>query len=242
MRTPLHERGGGMASQFWRDEAYLRQEFSRIGTASLRGDRLENAGRLDSLLATELSCTDDLRTAHTNIAASAALLPITPEMAWAVPQLLKRIQLISPGVVSTSGALRSLIRMPQWDEEFAKAFADSGFLSCSRVLERARWKYDIKEMIAMHHAGSAWQVLEHGRTLLTQHYTKQPLDWSCAHAELHTLVSWFPELRTLQLLDQLYERLYVLHMKSVLVVQCWLDWRAGLADPTPQLSQTLRQA
>ncbi len=188
---------------FWRGEAYLRQEFSRMGAATLRGEGLDGASRLAALLARELPRPEE-QTARTNIAASAALLPIAPEMAWAVPQLLKRIQLVSPGIASTSGVLRSLIRMPEWDEQFAKAFADSGFLSCDRAIERVRWKYDITEMMANRHDGSAWQVLEHCRALLAQHRTKQPLDWEAVLIELRTLISWFPELRTIQLLEQLY--------------------------------------
>jgi hypothetical protein len=231
-----------MVSQFWRDAAYLRQEFSRMGMAALHGERLDGASRLEALLARELRRPGDLRTARTNIAASAAILPITPEMAWAVPQLLKRIQLVSPGILSTSGVLRSLIRMPEWDEQFAKAFADSGFLSCDLAIERVRWKYDIREMMSKQHGGSAWQVLEHCRVLLTQHHMKQPLDWDAVLIELQTLISWFPELRTIQLLEQLYARLYALHMKSVLAVQCWLDWRAGMAGAIPDSSQGARHA
>jgi hypothetical protein len=47
--------------------------------------------------------------------------------------------------------------------------------------------------------------------------------------------SWFPELRTIQLLEQLYARLYELHLKSLEVVQCWLDWRADMADTAPEI-------
>ena len=224
--------------RFWRDEAYLRQEFSRMGTAALRGEGLDGASRLEALLARDLPRPEELRTARTNIAASAALLPIAPEMAWAVPQLLKRIGLVSPGVLSTSGVLRSLIQMPEWDEQFARAFADSDFLSCDRAIERVRWKYDISEMMSKQHDGSAWQVLEHCRVLLMQHRTKQPVDWEAVLIELRTLNSWFPELRTIQLLEQLYARLHVLHMKSVLVVQYWLDWRAGMADAPDSSAST----
>ena len=71
--------------RFWRDEAYLRQEFSRMGTAALRGEGLDGASRLEVLLARELPRPEELRTVRANIAASAALLPIAPEMAWAVP-------------------------------------------------------------------------------------------------------------------------------------------------------------
>jgi hypothetical protein len=234
MAISLHERGDSMVLQFCRDQSYLRQEFSRIGRTALRGERLDGASRLEALLARECPRPEELRTARTNIAASTAILPITPEMAWTVPQLLKRIGLVSPGILSTSGVLRSLIRMPERDEQFAKAFADSGFLSCDRAIEQARWKYDIREMMAKQHDGSAWQVLEHCSVLLTQHRLKQPLDWDAVLVELQTLISWFPELRTIQLLEQLYARLSALHMKSVLVVQCWLDWRAGMADANPE--------
>lgn len=240
MSIPLPEPGDSMVSQLCRNEAYLRQEFSRIGAAALRGERLDGASRLEALLARELPRPEELRAARTKIAAAAACLPITPEMAWAVPQLLKRIQLVAPGIASTTGVLRSLIGMPQWDEQFAKAFADSGFLSCDRAVERVRWKYDIGEMMAkQHEGGSAWQVLEHCRMLLAQHHTKQPLDWDAVLIELQTLISWFPELRTIGLLEQLYARLYVLHMKSVLVVQWWLAWRAGMADAIPEPQTTI---
>ena len=231
MSISLYESGDSMSLRFLRDEAWLRQEFSRIGTAVLRGDGLEGASRLEALLARESARPEELRTVRTNIATSAALLPITPEMAWTVPQLLKRVQLVSPGIVSTSGALRSLIRMPERDEQFAQAFADSGFLTCDRAIERVRWKYDILEMMAKQHDGSAWEVLEHCRALLTH-----PLDWDAVLIELQTLTSWFPELRTLQLLEQLYARLYMLRMKSVLAVQCWLDWRASMGDAIPHSS------
>src|SRR5512133_3458248 len=117
MTNSLHESGGSMVPQFWVNRVCLRQEFSRMGTAALRGERLDGANRLEALLARELPHPEDLRTARTKIAASAAHLPITPEMAWALPQLLKRVQLVSPGVLSTSAALRSLIRMPQCDEQ-----------------------------------------------------------------------------------------------------------------------------
>ena len=218
------------------DRVCLRQEFSRIGTAALRGERVDGASRFEALLAREHPHPEDLRTARTNIAASAAHLPITPEMAWALPQLLKRVQLVAPGILSTSAVLRSLIRMPECDEHFAKAFADSGFLSCDRAIERVRWKYEIGEMMAKQDDGSAWEVLEHCRVLLTQHRTKHPVDWEAVLIELQTLISWFPELRTIQLLEHLYARLYELHVKSVLVVQRWLDWRAGMADAIPEVS------
>ena len=242
MVVSMHEAAESMVSQFYRGEAYLRQEFSRIGTPGLGGEPLAGTSRLEALLARQAPRLEELQSARTTIAASAAHLPITPEMAWALPQLLKRIQLVSPGVLSTSAVLRSLIRMPQWDEQFAKAFADSGFLSCDRAIEQTRWKYDIREMMAKQHGGSAWEVLEHCRVLLAHHRTKQPVDWEAVLLELQTLISWFPELHTIQLLEQLYTRLHVLHVKSVLVVQCWLDWRAGLADAIPEPSQGVRHA
>jgi hypothetical protein len=230
MSSSLRESDEGVAWQFCRNEAYLRQEFARIGTAAVHRDPPAGTNRLEALLAKELPCADSLPAARTSIAAAAAHLPVTPDMAWALPQLLKRIQLVSPGVLSTSAVLRSLIRTPQWDGPFAKAFADSGFLSCDRAIGQVRWKYDAREMMGKQHGGAAWEVLEHCRVLLAQHRTRQPVDWETVLVELQTLASWFPELRTLQLLEQLYARLHVLHMKSLLVVQCWLDWRAGLAD------------
>jgi hypothetical protein len=98
-----------------------------------------------------------------------------------------------------------------------------------------RWKYEIGEMMAKLHDGSAWEVLEHCRVVLTQQRTKQPVDWEAVLIELQTLSSWFPELRTIQLLEQLYARLYELHLKSLEVVQCWLDWRADMADTAPEI-------
>lgn len=231
MSLKMHEPGGGMVSQLWRGEAYLRQEFSRIGIAAMQFEGLEAPSRLETLLARERPHPEALQAAREKVAASAAILPITPQMAWAVPQLLKRAQLASPGVVSTTGVLRSLIRMPERDEQFAQAFADSGFLACDRTMERASWKYDIGEMKANQSCG-AWQVLEHCRAILAHHRTKQPVDWDGVLTDLRTLMSWFPELRTLGLLEQLYGRLSVLHMKSILVAQQWLEWRAE-ADATP---------
>lgn len=231
-----------MVSRFCLNEACLRQEFSRIQTPAPGSERVDGGNRLEALLARERLRPETLRAARTEIAAAAAHMPITPEMAWTLPQLLKRLQLVSPGILSTSAALRSLIRMPAWDEQFAKAFAESGFLSCDRVIGQVRWKYDISEMAAKQHGGSAWEVLEHCRDLLARHRTKQPVDWESTLAELRTLASWFPELRTIQLLEQLYARLYVLHTQSVLVVRCWLDWRAGMADADPDSGEGARLA
>lgn len=229
MDISLHASADSLASQVWQDQAYLRQEFSRMKSVAMRG--LDATSRFEERLARECPRPEDLQTARTNIAASAAHLPITPEMAaWSLPQLLKRVQLVSPGILSTSGVLRSLIRMPQCDEQFANAFLDSGFLSCDRTIGRVRWKYEFAELKAKQHDGSVWEVLDHCKVLLTQHRTKQPVDWETVLIELKTLRAWFPELRTIQLLEQLYARLYVLHMKSVLAVQAWLDWRSDMAD------------
>jgi hypothetical protein len=230
MSTSLHASGHGKVSRFWRDEAHLRREVSRMAAAAASGELQGGANRLEALLAGDLTRS---KTARADIAASAALLPIAPEMVWALPQLLKRIQLVAPGTLSTSGALRALIRMPERDAQFANAFTDSGFLSCHQAIERVHWKYDIGAMVAKQIGGSAWHLLEHCRDLLTQHRTRQPFDLDAVLIELQTLRSWFPELRTIQLLEQLYARLHVLHVKSVLTVQCWLEWRAGVADAIP---------
>ena len=224
------------------NEDCLRQAFSRIGTSPACCESPEGPNRLEALLAREWAYCGDLQAAQANVAASAALLPITPEMAWAIPQLLKRVALVAPGIVSTSGVLRSLVRKPEWDSPFAKAFEESGFLSCDTVLARVRWKYDIGEMMAKAQRESAWPVREHCRTLLSQHNLKQPFDWYVALSELQTLASWFPEMETLRLLRELYTRLYVLHMQSVQTVQCWLHWRAGPADGTPDSSQGVHHA
>jgi hypothetical protein len=122
--------------------------------------------------------------------------------------------------------LRCLIRTPNHDQKFAKAFKDSGFLSCDEVLALVRWKYDLGEMLAEQAGGSVLQVLEHCESVISQDRSKQPLNWHAMLDELQRLRSWFPELRTLRLLEQLYLRLYVLHLKSVLVARYWLDWRA----------------
>lgn len=231
-----------MTAQFCRSEAWLRQEFSRIATAATRGERMEGANRLEALLARERPRPEELHAARIKVAACAAHLPISPEMSWALPQLFKRIQLVSPGILSTSAGLRSLIQMPEHDERFAKAFAESGFLSCDSTIAQVRWKYDIKDMIAKQQGTPPWEVLEHCRTLLAQHRTKQPVDWEGALAELHTLCSWFPELRTVQLLERLYTRLHLLHTKSVLVVHAWLHWRAGTAGAVPDFGLGVHDA
>jgi hypothetical protein len=210
MLSSLHESGDGMITQF------------RVLATNLH-EGPDGVSQAKAAPASGALTPEELRTARTNIAVATVHLPITTEMAWTVPQLLKRIQLVSPGILSTSGVLRSLIRMPELDERFAKAFADSGFLSCDQAIGRARWKYDITEMRAKQSEGSEAEVLNHCSSVLSRHRMKVPLDWDAVLTELQMLNSWFPELRTIQLLQQLYARLHVLHMKSVLVAQCLLD-------------------
>jgi hypothetical protein len=226
MPSPLQEAGDGMLTQFHGD-------FPQLASSSLRYASLEGASPAEADPAGELLTPEQLRLARMNIAGATAHLPITVEMAWTVPQLLKRIQLVLPGTASTSGALRALIRNPQLDEEFTKAFAESGFLSCDHAMKRVRWKYDIKEMMAKQSAGSDSEVLKHCGAILWRHRMRQPLDWDTVLGELRMLMSWFPELRTLQLLEQLYARLHALHMKSVFVARCWLAWRADVEAATP---------
>lgn len=173
---------------------------------------------------------DALRAARRELAASTALLPVTVEMAWAVPQLLKRARVISPDIASTSGVLRALIRLPECDERFAKALADSRFLVCDQVIARVRWKYDLAEMAAMHRSGADADVPAHCRTVLAEHRLNQPFDWPAVLRELRKLHSWFPELRTLGLLEQLYTRLHELHLQEVHVAQRWLDASARPGD------------
>jgi hypothetical protein len=157
------------------------------------------------------------------LAAGTALLPVTPEMAWTVPQLLKRVQLVVPDIRSTTGVLRAVIRMPERDEDFVKAFTDSGFLSCDQAIARVRWKYDLGEMTAKYLGASGSPVLAHCRTLLARHRANEPFDWDAVLAGLRELNSWFPELRTIELLERLYTRLHALHVESVHVAQCWMD-------------------
>ena len=158
-----------------------------------------------------------------NASSQPCILPITPEMAWTVPQLLKRLQLVAPGVRSTTGALRALIAMPQCDAQFEKAFADSGFLSCDEVIGRVRWHYDLDEMSARYRGASAQQVLDHCRSLVARHDAGQPFDWEAVLGGLRALHAAFPELRTIEQLAQLYARLYALELASVHVAQRWLD-------------------
>jgi hypothetical protein len=220
-------------TQFHGDEAFSPRHFSQLETTRLDGEGLEQVSQPERKTPVALT-PEELRVVRTNIAAATARLPVTAEMAWTLPQLLKRLQLVAPGVQSTSGALRALIRMPQLDEQFAKAFADSGFLSCDQAIGRARWKYELSEMMAKQCEGSGSEILAHCDDVLSRQTTKQPLDWDTVLAELRTLAAWFPELRTIQLLQQLYARLHALHVKSVLVAKCWVDWRAGGSGGTPQ--------
>jgi hypothetical protein len=216
-------------SQIQRDEPYLRHQFSQLAQEALRAGAPRGPDRLEALLAAKAGRPEETQADRTSVAVAAATLPIAPEMAWAVPQLLKRVQLVAPGALSTNGALRALLRMPQHDEAFANAFTDSGFLSSGVALEHMRWKHDLGLMKGKHHDGSAWQVLEHARALLTQERTRQPVDWDAALGELRTLLSWFPQLRTVELLEQLYARLNGLHTQSILAVRSWLEWRADMA-------------
>lgn len=227
MHFSLHEPRDGMVTQFPGDEAHLRRDFSQHGATNLHDERLEDASPPEPALAYDILTPEELHIARKNIAAATAHLPITTEMARTVPQLLKRIQLVAPAAQSTSGVLRALIRRPELDEKFADAFAESGFLSCDQVIGRAGWKYDFTEMMAKQSAGSGLEVLAHCGVILSRHRMKQPIDWDAVLVDLKTLHSWFPELRTIQLLQQLYARLHALHIKSVLVAQCWLDWRSG---------------
>lgn len=185
------------------------------------------AGDTEATPRAEPGTPEELRTARRNLAAATAHLPVTMEMAWTVPQLLKRVQLVAPGTLSTSAVLRCLIRRPELDEPFARAFVESGFLSCDEVIARARWKYELAAMLARHEEGRDVEVLEQCRTVLRLHRIKQPLDWDAVLAELQALRAWFPELRTLQLLEQLYARLRALHLKSVRIAQRWLAHHAG---------------
>jgi len=173
---------------------------------------------------------EELRVVRINIAAATAALPITPEMAWAVPQLLKRIRIASPDVVSTNGVLRSLVRAPALDEPFSKALAASGFLSCDEAIARSRWKFDLEGMLEKERSESAALVLEHCRNVLARRHTGRPVDWEAVLDNLGTLRSWFPELRTIEQLEQRYTSLHALHEKALLVAQRWVELRAGPAD------------
>jgi CheY-like chemotaxis protein len=164
-----------------------------------------------------------LQVVRTNITAATAILPVTPEMAWAVPRLLKRIHPVSPEVTSTSGVLRALVRMPALDEQFTTALAESGFLSCDEAIAQSRWRYELDGMLDKERSGSAAQVFAHCQEVLRRHHTNTPVDWPCVLAQLRTLRFWFPELRTIELLEQLYTRLHALHTKAVAVAQLWLD-------------------
>jgi hypothetical protein len=144
-------------------------------------------------------------------------------MAWTVPQLIKRVQPLSPGVRSTTGALRALIRLPHRDAEFTRAFTESGFLSCDEVIGRVRWRYDAGEMAARYRSASGAQVVEHCHALLSPRHGGPAFDWDAVLADLRTLAEWFPELHTIQLLEQLYTRLHSLHIRSVHAARCCLQ-------------------
>jgi hypothetical protein len=155
-------------------------------------------------------------------------------MAWTVPQLLKRVQLIEPGVRSTTGALRALISLPRRDAEFGKAFAESGFLSCDEAIARVRWRHDVAEMQAKLRSASGAQALAHCQALLARDGLKQPLDWDAVLADLATLAAWFPELHTVRQLEQLYTRLHSLHIQAVRVARCCLDGGAARHAASPR--------
>ena len=222
MSSSLHE-------PFQGGNAQVRRDLSQLVTTNLHEEGLATACDDETVPDYGFLTPVELRTARTNIAAATAHLPVTAEMAWAVPQLLKRVQMVAPGAQSTSAVLRALIRKPELDEQFAKAFTDSGFLSCDQVIGRASWKYDLSEMMAKQAEGAGLEVLAHCGVMLTRHRLKQPLDWDAVLVDLRTLAAWFPELRTIELLLHLCMRLHALHVKSVLVAQCWLDWRSGRA-------------
>jgi hypothetical protein len=127
--------------------------------------------------ARNVSTREEPYAARPSVAASRAQLPVTSAMAWAVPQLLKRIHLFAPDVRSTNGVLRAVIDMPDLDKQFAEALASSGFLLCDQPIEFVRWKLDIAEMKAKHAAGSGAEVMEHCRGVLKRRRMKQPFDW-----------------------------------------------------------------
>lgn len=60
MHTPLHASTDCLVSQFWRDQAYLRQEFSRMGAATMRGGGLDATSLLEARLAREFPRPEDL--------------------------------------------------------------------------------------------------------------------------------------------------------------------------------------
>ena len=179
------------------------------------------------LLAIQDLREDRIALARREAAASTARLPITEEMAWTVPQLLKRVQLLSPGVRSTTGALRALISQPHRDREFAKAFTDSGFMTCDEAIGRVHWRFDLGDMTAKYRSASGAHVMEHCRALLLRERGEQAFDWDAVLADLATLGEWFPELRTVRQLEQLYTRLHSLHIRSVHAARRFLE--AGAA-------------
>ena len=75
MAASMHDPGDSMFSQLGRNEAYLRQAFSRIAIGALACDRKDGPNRLESLLSSERPAPEELRHIRTNIAASAARLP-----------------------------------------------------------------------------------------------------------------------------------------------------------------------
>jgi hypothetical protein len=93
-----------------------------------------------------------------------------------------------------------------------------------------RWKFDLEAMLEKERSTSPALVLEHCRDVLTRHRTGLPVDWEAVLDNLRTLRSWFPELGTIEQLEQLYTRLHVLHTKALLVGQRWLGLRAGPTD------------
>jgi hypothetical protein len=133
------------------------------------------------------------------------------------------VQLVCPDAWSTTGVLRSLIRAPERDELLVQAFRESGFLSCDEAIARVHWKFDVDEMEAKFRNGSGAQVLAHCRALLARHRAKEPFDWAAVLAGLRALHSSLPQLRTIELLERLYTRLYALHLRGVRVAQCWLE-------------------
>jgi hypothetical protein len=210
--------------QFCGEIARLRQDLSLV-TTNLHEGCFGEPAPTEGLPEYGVLTPTELRVARTTIAAATAHVPITREMAWTVPHLLKHARLIAPGARSASDVLRTLIHKPELDEQFVMAFTESGFLSCDRVIGRASWKYSITEMMAKQAQGSGLEVLAHCGVMLSRHRLKQPLDWDAVLTDLRTLCAWFPELRTLELMQQLYTRLHALHVRSVQIAQCWCDWR-----------------
>lgn len=74
MASSLYAPDDSMALQFCRSEAYLRQEYSRVATSALRGQRPDGANRLEELFAKARPFPEELQVAQTRIAASASHL------------------------------------------------------------------------------------------------------------------------------------------------------------------------